>query len=72
MIKLRDIIAESIDLDNFKVLVSKYLENNSAPRAQTRTELLDAFRLIKSHKEKQAAVKLLIKFDLLNQIRAAA
>lgn len=73
MIKLRDIITESIDFENFKRLVQGFIEHDSEYiRVQTITLLLSTFRSIKSHKEKQEAVKMLIKAGILGQVKAAA
>ena len=73
MIKLRNLIKESIDFENFKQLIQGFLDNDSEyVRVQTVTLLLTTFRSIKSHQEKKEAVKMLIKAGILGQVKAAA
>jgi len=72
MIKLRDILNESIDFDNFKKLVDEFEGRDlEFVTAQTITHLLNIFREIKSTQEKKLAVKMLIKAGLLNRVKAA-
>jgi hypothetical protein len=73
MIKLHNLIKESIDFENFKQLVQGFIEHDSEyVRVQTVTLLLTTFRSIKSHQEKKEAVKMLIKAGILGQLKAAA
>ena len=72
MIKLRDILNESIDFDNFKKLVDEFEGRDlEFVTAKTITHLLNTFREIKSTQEKKLAVKMLIKAGLLERVKAA-
>ena len=72
MIKLRDILNESIDFDNFKKLIDEFEGRDlEFVTAQTITHLLNTFREIKSTQEKKLAVKILIKAGLLKRVKAA-
>jgi len=72
MIKLRNILNESIDFDNFKKLVDEFEGRDlEFVTAQTITHLLNTFRKIKSTQEKKLAVKMLIKAGLLQRVKAA-
>lgn len=72
MIKLRNILNESIDFDNFKKLVDEFEGRDlEFVTAQTITHLLNTFRKIKSTQEKKLAVKMLIKAGLLDRVKAA-
>ena len=72
MIKLCDILNESIDFDNFKKLVDEFEGRDlEFVTAQTITHLLNTFREIKSTQEKKLAVKMLIIAGLLKRVKAA-
>ena len=58
MIKLRDILNESIDFDNFKKLIDEFEGRDlEFVTAQTITHLLNTFREIKSTQEKKLCIQ---------------
>jgi hypothetical protein len=64
MIKLKDLLKESIDFDNFKRLIFRYNSTGKDNRYQIIQELIQAYHQIQSKDERVEATHLLNKIDL--------
>jgi hypothetical protein len=68
MIKLKDLLKESIDLNNLKNLVYQYTNRQQDARYQNIHTILYIFDLLQSHDEKQEATQLLKKAGLYKYV----
>jgi len=71
MIKLKDLLKEFIDFENFKTIVFKFTHAEEETRFQTIQTMLQTFKAIKDPSERKEAVKMLKQSGLVGYIRAA-
>ena len=71
MIKLKDLLKESIDFENFKTIVFKFTHAEEETRFQTIQKMLQTFKAIKDTSERKEAVKMLKQSGLIGYLKDA-
>ena len=69
MIKLKDLLKESIDLQNFKDLVYRYTHRERDSRYEILHQIVLGFEALQSHDDKTEAIELLKQADLYKYVQ---